>query len=90
MEKEKKDIKADLKSAAANAGKTAAGLLGKAKKAVINLADQNDDGTFDMQDITQLRQQIADKHELNRREKELKTLRPIFEEDISSPGIFPA
>ena len=33
MEKDKKDIKADLKNAAAGAGKAAAGLFNKAKKA---------------------------------------------------------
>ena len=39
--------KVSLKSAAENAGKTAAGFLGKAKKSVIGSVDRNDDGTFD-------------------------------------------
>ena len=88
MEKDKKDIKADLKNAAAGAGKAAAGLFNKAKKAVVNLTDQNDDGTFDLQDIAVIRQQMAEKRDMNRREKELKALRPIFEDDISSPEFF--
>ena len=38
MEKDKKDIKADLKNAVAGAGKAAAGLFNKAKKAVFLFA----------------------------------------------------
>ena len=88
MDNEQKDIKAGLRNVAGNAGKAAAGLFGKAKKAVVNLTDQNDDGKFDLQDINAIRQQMAEKRELSRREKEWNTLRPIFEENVSSPEFF--
>lgn len=43
--------KVSLKFGAENAGKTAAGFLGKAKKSVISAVDRNDDGAFDKQDV---------------------------------------
>ena len=44
--------KGSLKSAAEGAGKAAAGFWGKAKKSVINAVDRNDDGAFDMKDVS--------------------------------------
>ena len=82
-------------------------IFGKAKSAVINAIDQNADGSFDMNDITLLAEnmgatakkaasaaklgavqggdKIGSWMDQTKREKELKTLAPIFEEDLESP-----
>ena len=75
----------DLKEAVAGAGKAAAGLAEKAKKAVVNAVDQNDDGKFDLKDVTSLAGQLSEKKDRLKRETDKKTLCPIFEDDLSSP-----
>lgn len=82
-------------------------IFGKAKSAVINAIDQNADGSFDMNDITLLAEnmgatakkaasaaklgavqggdKIGSWMDQTKREKELKALAPIFEEDLESP-----
>ena len=47
---EKKKI--DLGAVASGAGKAAAGLFGKAKNAVVNTIDQNNDGKLDLGDVS--------------------------------------
>lgn len=81
--------------------------FGKAKSALINVVDQNDDGSFDMKDVSVLAdnmgaaakkaasvarqnakqggEQLGSWLDQTKREMELKSLRPIFEEDLNSP-----
>ena len=73
--------------------KTIKSLLGKAKEKLVNVVDQNSDGTLDMKDVSVIAGAIgtAAKNTANAmkvsaeeraRENEFKTLRPIFPEDI--------
>jgi len=88
--------------------KKPATIFGKAKAALINAVDQNDDGSLDMNDITlfadnmgsaakkaasaakvnaiQGGEQFGSWLEQAKKDKDLKSLRPIFEEDLDSPG----
>ena len=88
--------KVNLGAAAAGAGKAAAGFLGKAKKAVVNVVDQNDDGKFGLDDVSAVSDAVKaavkdssnkwnEKQDQKRREKELEALRPIFEADVDTP-----
>ena len=92
MEKKKNN----LGEATADAGKAAAGLFGKAKKAVINAIDQNGDGSFDIDDVSKVTDSVkavvkdtgekwSESFEQKRKQKELDTLRPIFEADVDKP-----
>ena len=81
MEKQK----VDLKEFAANTGKNAAALIGKAKKAVIEAVDQNDDGEFTLADINIVADQLGEKKALLKMEADRKSLCPIFEEDLNNP-----
>ena len=85
-----------LGDAATSAGKSAAGFLTKAKDAIVNAVDQNDDGKFGIDDIAIVSDTVktavkdgsnrwSEKQEKRKREKELETLRPIFEADIEMP-----
>ena len=80
---------------ATDAGKAAAGFLGRAKKAVVEKVDQNADGELDITDITLIAdsvksavkdtgERLSEKQEKLRRERELNSLRPIFEEGLES------
>lgn len=44
--------KVNLGAVAAGAGKNAKALLGKAKDTIVSVADQNDDGSFDLKDMS--------------------------------------
>ena len=81
--------------------------FGRAKSALINAVDQNDDGSFDMKDVSVLAdnmgsaakkaasaakqnakqggEQLGNWLDQTKRDMELKSLRPIFEEDLDSP-----
>ena len=87
--------KVDLSAVAAEAGKNAKAFWGNAKKTIVNIADQNDDGTIDIQDVSVIAEAIGnaakdtatnaiitvgEKH----RELERKLLQPIFQEDLDS------
>lgn len=87
--------KVDLGAFAAGASKTAAGLFGKAKKTVVSAVDQNDDGEFDLKDVSAMAGTIStaakkaaaavkDSADTRAREQELKALCPIFAEDLDS------
>ncbi|MBR6353886.1 MAG: hypothetical protein IKS25_07135 [Oscillospiraceae bacterium] len=88
--------KANLGNAAADAGKAAAGFLGKAKKAVVSAIDQNGDGSFNLEDISAVTDSVkaaakdtsekwSETLEKKKREKELAALRPLFELDVEKP-----
>lgn len=80
---------------ASDAGKAAAGLFGRAKKAVVEKVDQNADGELDLKDISLIADtvksavkdtgdRLTEKQEKMRRERELNALRPIFEDNLGS------
>lgn len=92
---EKKRV--NLKAVAEETGKTAAGLFGKAKDVFVHAADQNDDGTFDLQDVSAIAGSVGNAvksaasaakaaAQEKSREMERKLLRPIFAEDIEDAG----
>lgn len=77
------------------AGKNAAGFLGKAKENVIKAVDQNDDGEFNLDDVSAIagvigsaaqRTAAAVREEAGNRklEMERKALRPIFTDDLDA------
>ncbi len=91
---EKKKI--NLGNAAVGAGKLAAGFLSKAKDAVVSAVDQNGDGKLGLDDVSIVTDTVKaavkegsdrwnEKQEQRRREKELETLRPLFESDVDKP-----
>lgn len=93
MEKYKDKLGAGL----AKAGKNAADIFEKAKIVAVNAVDQNSDGKIGKDDFSAIREsvrtavknsseKIAEKQELAKKEKELKELRPFFDEDIEEPG----
>ena len=88
--------KANLGAAAAGAGKAAAGFFNKAKSTVVNALDQNGDGEFSLEDVSVFTSSVkaavkessdkwTDKQSQLKREKDLKTLRPLFEKDVDTP-----
>lgn len=87
--------KGNLGAAAAEAGKAAANLFNKARKTVVAAVDQNDDGKFNMKDVSAIAgtvgtaakkaaAAIKDSADARAYEQELKTLCPIFEDDLVS------
>ena len=91
------DKKLGLGAFADKAGKNAANIFDKAKKAMINAVDQNDDGKLGLDDISIIKDSVksavkdssekwSEKQEQLKREKELKALRPFFAEDAEAPG----
>lgn len=90
---EKKKI--NLGEAAAEAGKGAAALFGKAKDALAKAADQTGDGTFDKEDMSVIAENVSTAAksvaakakalaEETAREAEKRLLRPIFSEDLDA------
>ena len=89
--------KEDLSSAQSGAEKSAIGLIKKAKNAAVDRIDRNDDGKFDLKDLSMMKDAVkasvkdraeirSNRQEQKKREKELETLRPIFETDVDTPG----
>lgn len=81
--------KIDIGSAFAEAGKAASNAFEKAKDTVVNAIDQNGDGELNLEDAAVAVNQIGNavqngvnviqaSIEKQRREQEMKTLRPIF------------
>ena len=88
-------------------GKKRPNVFGRARSALINAVDQNADGSFDMNDVTVLADNmsvaakkaasVAKKNakqggehlgswlDQTKRDMELKSLRPIFDDDLDSP-----
>lgn len=89
-----KEKKFNLKTAVQGAGKNASEFFGKAKDAIIQTTDQNDDGKFDKEDISAIADSISEsvkssaqsfKESAEERSKmhELKRLQPIFIETMA-------
>ena len=87
--------KINLGEVAAGTGKNAKAFLGKTKDTIIKAVDQNGDGSFDFKDVSAMADSIGnaaqnatnamrDNAEARNREKERKTLQPIFLEDLDS------
>lgn len=77
----------------ADAGNAAKDVLDKAKDKTILAVDQNDDGKFDMEDVSAMANAVGgamkkgaatvkESAEENRRKLDLKTLRPIFPDTL--------
>ena len=77
--------KVEIKTVAANTGKAASELFGKAKKTVVKAIDRNDDGELNLRDVTFVTDQWSEKREQLRQESERKNLSPIFAEDLVAP-----
>ena len=93
IDKEKKKL--NLGALANSAGKNAISFLGKTKDTIVKAADQNNDGSFDLKDVSAIAGSIgaaaknATATAINnaaeiRREKDLKALQPLFPDDISA------
>lgn len=87
--------KVNLSTVVATAEKGAKSLAGKAHNTAVKVLDQNDDGAFNKADVSaiaetignsakQVATAIKDCAEAKNREIELKTLQPIFPEDLQS------
>jgi len=89
--------KINLAEMAVDASKTMSDIWGKTKDTVIKAVDQNDDGAFDMKDVSAItgtiehsaRTAIAavkDGAEARSRETKRRQLQPLFVEDLESPN----
>lgn len=87
--------KTSFGEAVSGAGKNAVALFGKAKDTIVKAVDQNDDGSFNMKDVTAIADTIGsaakttatalkESADARSREMELKSLRPIFLTDLES------
>jgi len=87
--------KIDLSGIATETGKSAVALWDKTKETFVKAADQNDDGAFDMQDVSCIAEAVGTVAkstavavksiaEEKSRELERKRLRPIFPEDLDA------
>lgn len=87
--------KLDIAAVADEAGKGMKSLFDKAKDGVVKAIDQNDDGSFDSEDLVMITDAISDaaksvtdtvkaSMEEQRIERERKALQPIFETDLDN------
>lgn len=87
--------KSELGSFAEGVGRNAKSLWGKAKDNIVKAVDQNDDGSFNMDDVSAITESIGNaaknavtmakaNAEERAREAERRTLQPIFEEDLDN------
>lgn len=78
---------------ATGAGKSAVKMINKAKEKTVQIIDQNDDGKFDIEDVSEIANTVSEvakktvnamKESANEKAKqlELKLLQPIFEETL--------
>lgn len=93
MEKKKFDFSAF----ASDARKNASAFIDKTKETVVRAVDQNDDGTFDLKDVTAIAESIGnsakntaaaikESAEARSLENERKQLQPLFVDDINGVG----
>lgn len=87
--------KGNFSSLVGEAGKNAMSFFGKAKETIVHSVDQNDDGSFDMKDVSVIANAIGstakntaiavkNSAEVMAREMERKQLQPIFAEDLDN------
>lgn len=74
--------KFDISDKFAVAGKKVNNILNKTKDALTQVADQNDDGKFDKDDVAQVAGAIKKSAEEKAKQLELKILQPVFPSDI--------
>ena len=85
-----------LGNAAASAGKAASGFFIKAKESFVNSVDQNGDGKLGLDDVSAVTDSVKaavkesndrwnERQAQKKREKEMESLRPLFEEDTDNP-----
>lgn len=65
-----------------------AGFLSKTKETLTQVADQNDDGKFDREDIAKVANAIKESADEKAKQIELKKLQPIFPSDIDDGDFF--
>lgn len=77
-----KEPKIDLKEINKENKQKAINIINKTKKSLTKIADQNDDGKFDKEDIIKVTNTIKTNIDEKAKEIEIKKLQPIFPADI--------
>lgn len=77
-----KEQKIDLKEINKENKQKAINIINKTKKSLTKIADQNDDGKFDKEDIIKVTNTIKTNIDEKAKEIEIKKLQPIFPADI--------
>ena len=75
-------LKIDISEKVLDAKQKTLGILNKTKETLIQVADQNDDGKFDREDVAKVANTIKESADEKARQMELKRLQPIFPADI--------
>lgn len=75
-------FKIDISEKALDAKNKTVSILNKTKDALTQVADQNDDGKFDKEDVAKVTNAIKESADEKVRQIELKRLQPIFPADI--------
>lgn len=75
-------FKIDISEKALDAKNKTVSILNKTKDALTQVADQNDDGKFDKEDVAKVTNAIKESADEKVRQIELKKLQPIFPADI--------
>lgn len=74
--------KFDISKKMSDAKQKASGILNKTKETLTQMADQNDDGKFDKEDVAKVANAIKESADEKAKKLELKMLQPIFPSDI--------
>lgn len=77
-------IKIDISEKVLDAKQKATGILSKAKETLTQVADQNDDGKFDREDISKVTNAIKESADEKAKQIELKRLQPVFPSDVDN------
>lgn len=75
-------LKFDISDKVSDAKEKATGILNKTKDTLTKIADQNDDGKFDKEDVAKVTNAIKTSADEKAKQIELKILQPIFPTDI--------
>lgn len=75
-------LKIDISAKVLDSKQKATGILNKTKEALTQVADQNDDGKFDKEDIAKVTNAIKESADEKAKKIELKKLQPVFPADI--------
>ena len=75
-------LKFDISDKVSDAKEKATGILNKTKDTLTKIADQNDDGKFDREDVAKVTNAIKESADEKAKQIALKRLQPIFPADI--------
>lgn len=81
-------LKIDISEKVLDAKQKASGILSKTKETLTQVADQNDDGKFDREDVAKVANAIKESADEKAKQIELKKLQPIFSADIDDGDFF--